>query len=82
MLKIAYGESSFRTVIEGNYFYRDRTQYIEKLEKSDSKYIFYLRPRRFGKSLFVSMLHHYYALEHKASFEKLFGHLSNRRGRK
>ena len=76
MLKIAYGESSFSKVIEGKYFYQDRTRYIQKLEKANSNFIFYLRPRRFGKSLFVSMLHYYYALEHKPSFEKLFGHLS------
>ena len=76
MLKIAYGESSFKTVIEGEYFYQDRTQYIQKLEKANSKYIFYLRPRRFGKSLFVSMLHHYYDLKHKPDFEKLFGKLA------
>ena len=76
MIRIAYGESSFKTVIEGDFFYQDRTQYVQKLEDVDSKYIFYLRPRRFGKSLFVSMLHHYYGLEHKSDFDTLFGHLA------
>jgi hypothetical protein len=75
MLKIPYGESSFTSVIEGNFFYQDRTKYIQDLEQSGSKFIFYLRPRRFGKSLFVSMLHHYYALEFQKDFHHLFHHL-------
>ncbi len=75
MLKIPYGESSFRTVIEGGYFYQDRSAYIRDLEQKATKYIFYLRPRRFGKSLFVSMLHHYYGLEFQPEFKNLFGHL-------
>ena len=76
MIRIAYGESSFKKVIEGDFFYQDRTQYVQKLENLDSQYIFYLRPRRFGKSLFVSMLHYYYGLEHKSDFDTLFGHLA------
>ena len=76
MIKIAYGESSFKKVIEGGFFYQDRTQYIQKLEELDSQYIFYLRPRRFGKSLFVTMLHYYYGLEHKSNFQNLFGKLA------
>ena len=76
MIRIAYGESSFRKVIEGGFFYQDRTQYIQKLENADTQYIFYLRPRRFGKSLFVSMLRHYYDIKHKPDFDKLFGQLA------
>ncbi len=76
MLKIPYGESNFETVLGSGYFYQDRTNYIMDLEKKASKYNFYLRPRRFGKSLFVSMLEYYYALEHQSKFEKLFGHLA------
>lgn len=49
--------------------------FIEQLERWPSKYPVFLRPRRFGKSLFVSTLHHYYGLEHKDNFQKLFGHL-------
>jgi hypothetical protein len=74
MLKLPYGESNFTTVIEGGYFYQDRTAYIRELEASP-KFIYYLRPRRFGKSLFVSMLEHYYGLEHQAEFNQLFGAL-------
>ena len=75
MINIPYGESDFKGVMEGDYFYQDRTMYIEKLEEWTSKYPVFLRPRRFGKSLFVTMLHHYYGLEHKKDFQKLFGKL-------
>jgi hypothetical protein len=75
MLKIPYGESDFKTVIENGYFYQDRTKYIKELEQKATKYVYYLRPRRFGKSLFVSMLHHYYGLEHQPKFNTLFGKL-------
>jgi len=75
MIKIPYGESDFKTLIAGNYFYQDRTNFIEQLEKWNSKYPVFLRPRRFGKSLFISTLHHYYGLEHKDEFQALFGNL-------
>jgi hypothetical protein len=75
MIKIPYGESDFKGLIEGDYFYQDRTEFIEKLEKWNSKFPVFLRPRRFGKSLFISTLHHYYGLEHKNDFKKLFEHL-------
>jgi Predicted AAA-ATPase len=75
MLKLPYGESNFTTVIKDGYFYQDRTAYILKLE-ANPKFLYYLRPRRFGKSLFVSMLEHYYGLEHQAQFNELFGKLA------
>ena len=75
MIKIPYGESDFKTLITGKYFYQDRTQFIEKLENWNSKYPVFLRPRRFGKSLFISTLHHYYGLEYKDEFQALFGKL-------
>ena len=75
MIKIIYGESNFKTLINENHFYQDRTQFIETLENWQSKYPVFLRPRRFGKSLFITTLHHYYGLEHKEAFQKLFGNL-------
>ena len=51
----------------------DRTTYIEKLEDLAGRFLFYLRPRKFGKSLFISMLHHYYGEEWKGEFHDLFG---------
>lgn len=75
MIKIPYGLSDFKTLIEDNYYYQDRTIFIEKLEKWPSKNPVFLRPRRFGKSLFVSTLHNYYGLEYKEDFKKIFGNL-------
>ncbi len=75
MLKIPYGESDLKTIIDGDYFYQDRTQFIETLEKWSPNYLVFLRPRRFGKSLFVNTLHYYYGLEHKAIFTDIFGKL-------
>ena len=75
MLKLPYGQSDFTKVILQGYFYQDRTEFIRDLETLPT-FLYYLRPRRFGKSLFISMLHHYYALEHQPKFEKLFGNLA------
>ena len=75
MIKIPYGESDFHKLITEIFFYQDRTEFIEKLEKWNSNFPVFLRPRRFGKSLFISTLHHYYGLEHTDDFQKLFGHL-------
>ena len=59
MLKIPYGVSGFSDMILGGHYYVDRTQYIEKLESLTERYLIYIRPRRFGKSLFISTLQHY-----------------------
>jgi hypothetical protein len=75
MIKIPYGESDFHKVMTEGFFYQDRTEFIEKLEKWNSDYPVFLRPRRFGKSLFISVLHYYYGLEHKDKFETLFHNL-------
>jgi hypothetical protein len=75
MLKIPYGESDFHKIVTEGYFYQDRTGFIEKLENWSSNYPVFLRPRRFGKSLFISTLHYYYGIEHKNSFQALFGGL-------
>lgn len=73
MIKIPYGISDFSDLATGGYYFVDRTNYIEQLEKLSEKYLIFLRPRRFGKSLWISILHHYYGLEHEADFEVLFG---------
>jgi Predicted AAA-ATPase len=73
MLKIPYGKSDFKTIMEEGYFYQDRTDYIQTLENWDATYLIYLRPRRFGKSLFISTLHYYYGLEYQKEFKALFG---------
>ena len=72
MIKIPYGISDFSNMPLEQYHYIDRTNYIEKLEERGEKAIHYVRPRRFGKSLFLSMLHHYYGREYKDQFKELF----------
>jgi Predicted AAA-ATPase/PD-(D/E)XK nuclease superfamily len=73
MLKIPYGKSDYKNLIEEGFFYQDRTRYIEILENHGPSYLIYLRPRRFGKSLLISTLQYYYGFQYKADFEKLFG---------
>ena len=73
MLKISYGESNFRALIDDGAFYQDHTQYIRVLEDWGPKYLIYLRPRRFGKSLLLSTLHYYYGLQFKSDFDRLYG---------
>ncbi|MEO0043196.1 MAG: hypothetical protein RL329_2644 [Bacteroidota bacterium] len=75
MLKIAYGKADFAEIRTNGYFYQDRTQFIEILEEKGTHYPAFLRPRRFGKSLFISMLHCYYGVEFKNQFQPLFGDL-------
>ncbi len=72
MVKIPYGISDFESLRQENYLYIDKTKFIEKLEEMDSKYLFFIRPRRFGKSLFLSTLAHYYDLNNKEEFDDLF----------
>ncbi|OQX05851.1 MAG: hypothetical protein BWK73_32480 [Thiothrix lacustris] len=74
-MKIPYGESNFNTVISGGYVYVDKTAYITQLEDA-GKYLFLLRPRRFGKSLFLSMLEYYYDVAYRDQFDTLFGRLA------
>jgi hypothetical protein len=74
-LKLPYGISDFNDIRTENFFYVDKTMYIEKLERLNSKYLFFIRPRRFGKSLFLSILEHYYDLNKKDDFNSLFGDL-------
>ncbi len=70
--KIPYGISEFKDIIQENYYFVDKTKYIEKLENLNEKYIVHLRPRRFGKSLFISMLEYYYDIKNKEENKDLF----------
>jgi hypothetical protein len=74
MIKIGYGISNFESMVREDRHYVDRTNYISILETvAQAKYLFFLRPRRFGKSLFISTLEYYYGLQHKEQFDFLFG---------
>lgn len=75
MLKLPYGNSDFYSLRTEGFVYLDRTHYIPLLENAGKQLIF-LRPRRFGKSLLLSTLAHYYDINRKAEFEKLFGDLA------
>jgi hypothetical protein len=72
MLKLPYGTSNFAKVARENYYFVDRTAYIAQMEELGEPYLFFLRPRRFGKSVFVSMLQCYYGVEYAAQFSELF----------
>jgi len=65
--------SNYATLIAGNGYYVDKTKFIQKLEKLNFPNLFFLRPRRFGKSLHLSMLEYYYGVQHKDKFDSLFG---------
>jgi hypothetical protein len=73
--RIPYGQTNFHDIIVENYLYVDKTRFIEQLENEDSKYHFLIRPRKFGKTLFLSVLDHYYDLRHADKFDQLFGNL-------
>jgi hypothetical protein len=75
MLKFPYGLRNFYDLITENYFYVDRTSHIRVIEDFGRELIF-LRPRRFGKSLLLSMLENYYDIAKADEFERLFGHLA------
>ena len=72
--KLPYGLSDFPRIISDNYYYVDKTRYIELLERQPD-YVFLLRPRRFGKSLFLAMLETYYSIDYADRFDELFGGL-------
>jgi len=70
MLKIPYGVSNFEQIRTNNFLYVDKTHFIEKIETIG--YLMHLRPRRFGKSLFLSMLDRYYDIHSADQFDDLF----------
>ena len=72
--RIPYGMINFVAVREDNCYYVDKTRFIEKVERAN-KYFFFIRPRRFGKSLTLSMLRHYYDINRADQFERLYGDL-------
>ncbi|MDV3105705.1 ATP-binding protein [Segatella copri] len=71
---LPYGVADFATVIEQNLYYVDKTMFIPELEKQPRN-LFFIRPRRFGKSIFLSMLYSYYDCAQSHKFQSLFGNL-------
>ena len=72
-LKMPYGISNYEKIINNGYYYVDKTRYIEKLENLSETSIMFLRPRKFGKTLFTSVLENYYDKNKADKFEKLYG---------
>lgn len=75
MKKLPYAIANFRTIREEDYLYVDRTSYIRTLENMSGKSFLFVRPRRFGKSLWLNVLKHYYDLALTDKFDSLFGDL-------
>lgn len=72
-MKFPYGICDFKEIVTKGYFYCDRTDRIPLLERG--KYSLFIRPRRFGKSLLLSMLFNYYDVAKADEFDAMFGHL-------
>lgn len=84
--RIPYGITDYELIRTENYYYVDKTPYLKDL-KNAGRYLFFIRPRRFGKSLFISLLGSYYDIHYKDRFEEFFkgtwiyGHPSDERGK-
>jgi hypothetical protein len=69
--KIPYGVTDYDRIIKKNCYYVDKTMYLAEIENAGD-YLFFIRPRRFGKSLFASVMEGYYDVYYKDRFEELF----------
>ena len=72
--QVPYGVADFETVMTQSLYFVDKSQYIPLIE-AQPRNLFFTRPRRFGKSIFLSMLQAYYDCKKKDDFQKLFGDL-------
>lgn len=72
--EIPYGISDFNRIRNNNFYFVDKTMYLPLIEKMPN-YLFLIRPRRFGKSVFLSMMRTYYDILQRDNFEKYFGDL-------
>jgi Predicted AAA-ATPase len=75
MALIGYAEADFHSLITRGHYYVDRTSFIAEQERLGNRNLLFARPRRIGKSLWISTLHHYYDIRFKDEFETLFGNL-------
>ncbi|MFG6411527.1 MAG: AAA family ATPase, partial [Bacteroides acidifaciens] len=72
--RIPYGMMNFALIRREDYYYVDKTHFIPLIEQAD-RFFFFIRPRRFGKSLTLNVLQHYYDVRTKDKFDELFGDL-------
>ncbi len=70
--RIPYGISDYAEIMKSNFYYVDKTQFIETVESS-SRFLFLIRPRRFGKSLWINLMKSYYDINNTSKFDLLFG---------
>jgi hypothetical protein len=75
MALIGYAEADFHSMITKGHYYVDRTSFIAEMENLGNRNLLFARPRRFGKSLWISTLHHYYDIRFKDQFDTLFSNL-------
>ena len=73
--KLPIGISDFKEIIENNYYYFDKTKFIENILEDGSKVKLFTRPRRFGKTLNISMLKYFFDIKNKDENRKLFENL-------
>ena len=73
--KLPIGISDFKEIIENNYYYFDKTKFIENILEDGSKVKLFTRPRRFGKTLNISMLKYFFDIKNKDENRKLFKNL-------
>ena len=69
---IPYGIMNFYDLRASNFYYIDKTKHLPIVEQS-GRFLFFIRPRRMGKSLWMSMMEHYYDINYKDEFKKIFG---------
>lgn len=72
--RIPYGISDFNRIRRDNFYFVDKSMYLPQIEEMPS-YLFLIRPRRFGKSVFLSMMRTYYDILKRDNFDKYFGDL-------
>ena len=72
--RLPYGMMNFADIRQDNYYYVDKTRFIPMIEEAD-RFFFFIRPRRFGKSLTLNLLRQYYDVRTRDKFEALFGDL-------
>ncbi len=77
-MRLPYGNANFAEIRRGGYFFADKTGFIPELENAERgrQYLIFLRPRRMGKTLIISMLEHYYDVLSAPDFDALFGGLA------
>ncbi|MCP5053668.1 MAG: AAA family ATPase [bacterium] len=69
--ELPYGITDYELIRRENYYYVDKTRYLKTIKQA-GRYLFFIRPRRFGKSLFLSIMESYYDVYYKERFEEFF----------